>query len=155
MLEYCSQPSILLTCAIGHFRNHSYFKASPEWKVLFTKSESILIHIECPTNYRHKIFRTWSRLQIETGGNSEMAYSWVNSASSACEKNILHHLSLILLVAGVFSILSAREECLLLRCYCYQQRASIISNADTEFSLTSSMSMFFQPKQKKTFSYKE
>ena len=91
------------------FSKSFLFQSEPEWKDFFTKSESILIHIESPTNYRHKIFRTWTRLQIETEGNSEMTYSWVNSASSACETNILHHLLLILLEAGVFSTLSARE----------------------------------------------
>ena len=59
--------------------------------------------------YRHIIFRTRTRLQIETEGNSEMVYSWANSTSSAREKNILHHIPLILLVAGVFSTLCARE----------------------------------------------
>lgn len=74
------------------FSKSFLFQSEPEWKDFFTKSESILIHIECPTNYRHKIFPTWTRLQTETEGNSEMAYSWVNYASSAREKNILHHL---------------------------------------------------------------
>ena len=133
------------------FSKSFLFQSEPEWKDFLTKSESILIHIECPTNYRHKIFPTWTRLQIETEGNSEMTYSWVNSASSARETNILHHLPLILFVAGVFSILSAREECLLLGCYCYQQRASIISNADRGFSLTCWMSMFFNQNKRKRF----